>query len=109
MSMECKLEEKVFGKTRMPVRGNFYIDVADVTVSAKNTNLHALLKYDILPMENNYSVCKICKETSCEDDVEFLNDFQLNETQLLLLSDNALKHKLVFIVHKFGDPDTDCE
>ena len=33
--------------------------------------------------------------------------------QSLLLSDNALKHKLVFIgghlVHKFGDPDADYE
>ena len=51
-------------------------------------------------MENNY-------------DVEILNDFQLDETQSSLLSDNALKHKLVFIgghlVHKFGDPDANCE
>ena len=104
--------EKFFGKTRMRVGGNFYIDVVDVIASAKNTNLHALLKYDIFPVENNYSVCKICEEFPCEDDVKFLNDFQLDETQLLL-SDNALKHKLVFIgghlVHKFGDPDADCE
>ena len=105
--------EKFFDKTRMRVGGNFYIDVVDVIASAKNTNLHALLKYDIFPVENNYSVCKICGESPCEDDVEFLNDFQLDETQSLLLSDNALKHKLVFIgghlVHKYGDPDADCE
>ena len=73
----------------MRVGGNFYIDVVDVIASAKNTNLHALLKYDIFPVENNYSVCKICEESPCEDDVEFLNDFQLDETQSLLLSDNS--------------------
>ena len=60
-------------------------------------------------MENNYSVWKICEESPCEGDVEFLKDFQLDETQ----SDNALKHKLVFIgghlVHKCGDPDANCE
>ena len=105
--------EKFFGKTRMRVGGNFYIDVVDVIASAKNTILHALLKYDIFPVENNYSVCKIWEESPCEDDVKFLNDFQLDESQSLLLSDNALKHKLVFIgghsVHKFEDPGADCE
>ena len=105
--------EKFFGKTRMRVGGNVYIDIVGVIASAKNTNLHALLKYDILPVENNYSACKICEESPCEDDVEFLNDFQLDEIQSLLFSDNALKQKLVFIgghlVHKFGDPDAVCE
>ena len=51
--------EKFFGKTTMRVGGTFYIDVVDVIAFAKNTNLHALLKYDILPVENNYSVCSM--------------------------------------------------
>ena len=49
----------------MRVGGNYYIDVVDVIASVKNTNLYALSKYDILPMENHYSVCKICEESPC--------------------------------------------
>ena len=30
--------EKFFGKTRMNIGGNFYIDVVDIIASAKNTN-----------------------------------------------------------------------
>ena len=95
--------EKFFGKVRMRVGGNFYIDIVDVIASAKVTNLHALLKYDVLPVKNNgsNSNCLICQENPYDDDIEFLNDFKLNETQSLLLSDNASKHKIVFIAGHF--------
>ena len=66
--------EKVFGNTRMRNAGNFYIDVIDFIASAKVVNLHALLKYDLLPSDNDAKGCFYCKEPLYEDDVEALSD-----------------------------------
>ena len=95
--------------------GNFYIDVTDVVASAKVANLHALSKYDISPqtLDASHISCLNCQTVPNEDDVEFLNDFELTETETLLASDETLKQKVVFIgghlVHKFGEPEMDLE
>ena len=109
--------EKFFGKTRMRNSGNFYIDIVDVIASAKVTNLHALLKYDILPKVHDGDVqgssCEVCLKNINEDDVEFLNDISLADTENLLESKDALKHKIVYIAghlaHKFTEPEADPE
>ena len=65
--------------------GNFYIDIIDVIASAKVTNLHALLKYDMLPQVQDESEknCSSCMMVLNEDDVVVLNDFLLAETETL--------------------------
>ena len=82
--------------------GNFYIDVIDVIASAKVVNLHALLKYDLLPSNNDAKGCTYCKEPLHEDDVETLSDSTSCDT----IQDDTLRHKVVFIaghlVHKYG-------
>ena len=103
--------EKFFGNTRMRFSGNFYIDYVDVIASARVVNLHAMLKYDLLPNKNTTSAidCVHCSEYPSDDDIESLNDFELGETQSLLLLDDTLRHKVVFIaghlVHKYGTTD----
>ena len=103
--------EKFFGNTRMRFSGNFYIDYVDVIASARVVNLHAMLKVDLLPnTDANCAIsCEHCTMHPSEDDVEALNDFELSETQSLLLLDDTLRHKVVFIaghlVHKYGTTD----
>ena len=105
--------EKFFGRTRQQNGGNFYIDVVDVLASAKVTNLHTLVKYGILPVDEPTPACTICKEPPNDDDVELIHDFGLTETQSILSSDDALKHKIEYLaghlVHKFGEFEADDE
>ena len=51
--------EMFFGKARMRVGGNFYIDLVDVIASAKVTNLHALLKYDVFQIPKIYLLAHV--------------------------------------------------
>ena len=95
----------------MRFSGNFYIDYVDVIASARVVNLHAMLKFDLLPNKDVISAiaCDHCNNYPSEDDVEALNDFDVNETQSLLLRDETLRHKVVFIagylVHKYETTD----
>ena len=99
--------EKFFGQTRQRNGGNFYIDVVDVLAAAKVTNLHSLVKYGILPVDEPAPACEICDEPPNDDDVELIQDFALTETQSILSSADAFKHKIVYIaghlVHKFDE------
>ena len=71
------------------------------------------MKYGILPVDGPTPACTICKEPPNDDDVELIHDFGLTETQSILSSDDALKHKMVYIaghlVHKFGEFEADDE
>ena len=70
-----------------------------------------MLKLDLLPDQDTipHMACDHCSLCPSDDDVESLNDFQLSETQSLLLLDNTLRHKVVFIaghlVFKYGKTD----
>ena len=72
--------ERFFRQTRQRNGGNFYIDVVGVLASAKVTNLHTLVKYGILPVDEPTPACTICKEPPNDDDAELIHDFGLTET-----------------------------
>ena len=103
--------EKFFGNTRMRFSGNFYIDYVDIVASARVVNLHAMLKLDLLPDKDTtpHLTCDHCSQCPSDDDVESLNDFEISETQSLLLLDSTLRHKVVFIaghlVFNYGKSD----
>ena len=101
--------EKFFGKARMRSCGNFYIDMVDVAAAAKVTNLHALLQYDLLPEQLDESNCPTCSQDVSEDDIDSISDYTVEETEMVIDSDDCLKHKIIYIaghlIHKFGNDE----
>ena len=103
-----ELLEKLFGQARQRHAGNFYIDIVDVTASAKVLNLHNLLRYDLLPVGEREHGCTSCTVPVDGDDLlELLHETTLMDTQDMLSTDDSYKDKIVYIaghlVHKFGN------
>lgn len=101
--------EKFFGQARQRSGGNFYIDVVDIMATAKIANLHTLVKHDIMPESGSrVLVCdKNCSSFLNPDErSELIDEITPQDTQELLRSDAALKHKVVYLagylVHKYG-------
>jgi len=90
--------EKFFGQARQRFGGNFYIDIGDVLAAAKVQRLHQLLKLDVIPKNDVQSLCASCKCTvPDEPDLEILQDITTDDTQIIIESDDSLKHKLIFV------------
>ena len=86
----------------------FYIDVVDVKAAAKVLNLHNLVMNDILPTGRNEHFCYSCTDLVDDDDLlENLYETTVLETQEMLDSDDAIRHKIVYIaghlIHKYGN------
>ena len=78
--------------------------------AAKVTNLQTLLKHDIMP---EYSSRVVDCDKNCTSSInpdersELIDEITPQDTQELLRSDDALKHKVVYLagylVHKYGN------
>lgn len=105
--------EKFFGQARQRCGGNFYIDVGDVLAAAKVQRLHQMLKRNMLPQPKTELPCSYCTKAVDQLDLELLLDVTIDDTQLLLDSDDTLKQKIVFIggflAHKFRDSESEDE
>ena len=101
--------EKFFGQARQRSGGNFYIDVCDIMSAAKVKNLSTLIKSELVPERD--SRVQIC-DNDCtifdnpKDVEELLHEVSIEDTELLLRSNDPLRHKVVFVaghlVYKHG-------
>ena len=91
--------EKFFGQARQRFGGNFYIDVCDVLAAGRCQRLHQMMKWDIVPQDDGFidPVCSYCTLELDDNDLEVLDSYRIADTQDLLISDDILKHKVVFI------------
>ena len=98
--------EKFFGQARQRSGGSFYIDSLDILAAAKIKNLQTLTKYEIMPDKIESTSC-VCTPISITENSEVFDELSLCDTEELLQSNEALKHKIVYIsgyiVRKFGD------
>jgi hypothetical protein len=77
--------------------GNFYIDIGDVIAAAKVQRLHQLLKLDIIPKDDAQRTCSHCAAETDEEDLELLQDVATDDTEILIESNDSLKHKIIYV------------
>ena len=85
--------------------------------AAKVQRLHQLLKRDIVPKDDAQRACSMCTATPDEPALEILHDITIEDTEILIDSDDSLKHKVIFVAgfltRKYGkeqiSDDDDCE
>ena len=101
--------EKFFGQARQRSGGNFYIDVCDIMSVAKVKNLSTLIKSELVPERN-------CRDHICDNDCtifdnpkdvkELLHEVSIEDTELILPSNDPLRHEVVYVaghlVYKHG-------
>jgi len=73
------------------------MDIGDVLAAAKVQKLHPLLELDIVPNEDAQRTCIHCTKILDDKDLELIQDITTEETQFLIASDDALKHKVLFV------------
>ena len=105
--------EKIFGQARQHCGGNFYIDIGDVQAASKVQQLHQLLKHDIVPDDIHKMSCEFCTSVTDDEDLHLIEGMALQDTQLLLDSNDTLKQKIVyiagFLANKHGQPEDSGE
>ena len=89
--------EKFFGQARQRHGGNIYIDVGDHISAGRAQSLHQMLKYNVIPQGCEEWKCSYCTAPIILQDVDLMQETCIEDTQLLLDSTDALKHKVVFI------------
>ena len=86
--------EKFFGQTRQRTGGNFYINIGEFMASAKTFNWHNLLKNNISPDAS--TKCLSCAAELDENDLEQIHDLSIYDTEILIGSDDMLRHKVIY-------------
>ena len=103
--------EKFFGQARQRKGGNFYIDYTDVLAAAKVQRLHQLLKHGIIPEGEGAAPCRLCNIDPYPEDLEYLSEITIVDTQSLLETTSVYMEKLIyisgFLSHKHFEENTD--